>query len=177
VIQKSMTSLVDSMDPTDSHVLNPIRSSWLAMICDRCQHEISCHILTTDSWHQFLLCPDTSLGPQWDRCLNFIGSYMVVYHLLAMCHLYVYLSNNEVLSISVCYLSLETSLYIVIYAETYLLIGCECAASWLLLAKQSLLMCMAEVVACFLGHYSLISQCHLSVAVFQRVGRLILFIH
>jgi hypothetical protein len=116
------------------------------VICDRCQHEVSGHILTTRSWHRFVLCPDTSLGPRWDKCLNFIGGYVEVWCIPSASHVpFMHLSYNKVLSISVRYLSFETSLYIVIYAGTYLLVGCECAAYLLLLSKQSSLMYVAEV--------------------------------
>jgi len=144
------------------------------VICDRCQREVSCHILTTDSWHQFLLCPDTSLGPWWDKCLNYIGGCVEVWCIPSASHVpFRHLSYNKVLSISVCYLSL----CVVIYAGTYLLIGCKCTAYLLLFSKQCLLMHMAEVGSCFLGSCSLISQCRLSVDVFPGFGRLILLIH
>jgi hypothetical protein len=36
--------------------LNHIRSSWRKVICNRCQHEASCHLhATLDTWHQFHL--------------------------------------------------------------------------------------------------------------------------
>jgi hypothetical protein len=63
----------------------PLRSSWQA-ICDRCQHEVSCHPRPTDTRHQFLLWKDTSLGAMVREILKHDWWLVEVWYLLPLCH-------------------------------------------------------------------------------------------
>lgn len=62
------------------HLFEPLNKylTWQT-ICVRRWRESCCHLLSTDAWHQLLLCQDESLGVTVGQMLNVNGNYIVVW--------------------------------------------------------------------------------------------------
>ena len=94
--------LAGNIGPLIGICLDVLGSIWLAAICNRCQHEASCHHLLTDIWHIFLLCQDTSPWATMEKRSNISADYTQIWCVPSAKHMPCSnWSQNKVLDITV----------------------------------------------------------------------------